>query len=114
MGAKVERGKYLEVITQVNHPELRGVAWKFYKIRIIILFSGAKKEASSASVDNRSSNGRNRSYDLGHPSFGRLPRWCTQAQSGRPVLEGIKGIRGIWLLAAMPTARQQPHGRASR
>jgi hypothetical protein len=105
MGAKVERGKYLEVITQVNHPELRGVAWKFYKIRIIILFSGAKKEASSASVD---------SYDLGHPSFGRLPRWCTQAQSGRPVLEGIKGIRGIWLLAAMPTARQQPHGRASR
>jgi hypothetical protein len=28
--------------------------------------------------------------------------------------EGVKGVRGIWLLDAMPAARQQPHGRASR
>jgi hypothetical protein len=114
MGAKGERCEYLGVIPQVNHPELRKVAWRLYKFGIIILFSAVVKEASSASVDNRSSNSRNRSYDLGHPSFGRLPGWCAEAQSGRPVLEGIKGIRGIRLLAAMPTTCQQQHGRASR
>jgi hypothetical protein len=53
MGAKGERCEYLGVIPQVNHPELRKVAWRLYKFGIIILFSAVVKEASSASVDNR-------------------------------------------------------------
>jgi hypothetical protein len=44
-----------------------------------------------ASVNNRSRSSSNRSYDLGGPGFGRLPRWRPE-EAEWPVLEGVKGI----------------------
>jgi hypothetical protein len=73
----------------------------------------SQRGGTHASVNNRGRNSRNRSYDLGGPGFGRLPRWRPE-EAEWPVLEGLKVVRGIWLLDAMPAARQQPHGRASR
>src|SRR5882757_8891937 len=72
----------------------------------------SQKGGTHASVNDRGRNTRNRRYDLGGPGFGRLPRWRPE-EAEWPVLEGVKGVRGIWLLDAMPAARQQPHSRAS-
>jgi hypothetical protein len=71
----------------------------------------SQRGGTHASVNNRGRSNRNRSYDLGGPGFGRLPRWRPE-EAEWPVLEGFKVVRGIWLLDAVPTAREQPHSRA--
>jgi len=80
-----------------------------YKLCISVLCTNNHQGRPHAQVNHRSSRHRNGNFDNGDHGVGRLPRGCAEEESADwDVLERVKGVRRVRLLARMPTAGHRP------